>query len=281
MSKVNEIVTGLIIEKLEAGVVPWHKPWQGSAPKSFATKKAYRGINTLLLGFNAYECPFYATFRQIKEKGGSIKKGEKGHLVVFYKWIDRDTVQVDDTGAPVINSIPFLRYYKVFNLEQCEGIDYSKYIPVPKEIDTIQECESIVDSFSDMPEIIHGGARAYYMSSQDKIGMPEKNTFDDAESFYDSLFHEMVHSTGHSSRLSRKGIVVNNSFGSTDYSKEELIAEIGAAFLCNGTGIVDRTIDNSASYIQSWIRALKQDKTKKLVITAASQAQKAVDYITA
>lgn len=275
--KIYEIITNQIIEKLEAGVIPWEKPWDGDyAPKNFASGKAYRGINTILLGMQPFSCPYWATFKQIKDKKGTVKKGAKSTMVVFWKWVEMKKDEDDESTTK--KEVPFLRYYRVFNLEQTEGIEWEKTIEhEEREITPIEECENVVRDFESMPEVKHGGGSAFYSPLEDYIQVPEMNDFKSSEGYYSTMFHEMVHSTGHESRLNRSGITDHNSFGSKDYSKEELVAEIGASFLCGFTGIKNETIDNSASYIKSWLRALKNDV--KMVVRASGQAQKAVDYI--
>jgi len=276
-NKVYEIITNEIIKKLEDGVIPWERPWDGMyTPKNFASGKEYRGINTILLGMQMYDSPFWATFKQIQNNYGRIKKGEKSTIVVFWKWLE---VKDDDSDNPeATKEIPFLRYYRVFNLEQTEGIPWEKCMQFEeRKFNPIDTCTNIVICFKDKPEIKLGGGRAYYSPIEDKLQIPIQSDFKSSEGYYSTLFHELVHSTGHVSRLNRKSIVDHNPFGSKEYSKEELIAEIGAAFLCSFTGIKNETIDNSASYIQSWLRVLKEDC--KMIVIAAGQAQKAVDYI--
>ena len=173
--------------------------------------------------------------------------------------------------------MPFLRYYTVFNIEQAEGVEVPKDEPLP-ELSPIAECERIAERMPNPPKIeFDGGNRAFYRPLNDSVHLPLRKVFLSAEEYYSTLFHELVHSTGHGSRLNRPGIQDVN-FGSEKYSKEELIAEIGAAFLCGTTGIEKKTIQNSAAYVQNWLNALKDDK--KLVVLAAAQAQKAVDYVT-
>ncbi|MGD0283227.1 MAG: zincin-like metallopeptidase domain-containing protein, partial [Dissulfurispiraceae bacterium] len=169
------------------------------------------------------------------------------------------------------------RYYNVFNAEQCEGLKIEAIGTEEREFAPIEICMATVAAMPNSPEIKHGDQKAYYVPTMDYVNMPKPETFASAEEYYSVLFHELTHSTGHRSRLNRKGITVNNGFGSADYGKEELIAEMGAAFLCGCTGIENRTLDNSAAYVQGWIKAIKEDK--RIVITAAAAAQKAADYI--
>lgn len=263
---VYEIVTEKIIEKLEKGVIPWRKPWVNGMAVNWKTQRAYRGINTMLL-----EPGEYATFKQIKEAGGKIKKGAKSEIVVFWKWIEKE----DEDGE--IEKIPFLRYYRVFEINsQVEGLE-SKRSDEVFEHDPIEEGERIIEGFMDKPTISWVSGSAYYQPFPDHVNVPPMKDFEKVEEYYSTIFHELVHSTGHKSRLNRKEVTGTHAFGSEDYSREELVAEMGAAMLCGVTGIDNSTIDNSASYIQSWLRALKEDK--KMVVTAGQRAQKAVDYI--
>lgn len=264
---VYEMVTNQIIEKLESGVVPWRKPWTSASAVNWVTQKAYRGINVMLL-----EPGEYATFKQISEAGGKVKKGESGHIVVFWKWLEKE----NDEGK--IEQIPMLRYYKVFEINtQVEGLESKRKDIQEFENDPVEEAEKIVNGYINAPTYSFQPGEAYYQPFFDKITMPPIKHFHSANEFYSTLFHEMIHSTGHKSRLNREGITAKASFGSELYSKEELVAEMGAAMLCGISGIVNETIDNSASYINGWLRALKNDK--RLVVTAAAQAQKASDLI--
>ena len=259
---VYKIVTEKIIEKLESGVVPWRKPWQSAV--SWESQKPYRGINTMLLDSGEY-----ATFNQIKKAGGKVKKGAKSHMVVFWKWLD-----VEEGGEE--KRIPFLRYYKVFEINtQCEGLK-SRRKDKPADHNPIKEAEKIKEGYRDCPPITFAPGGAFYIPSKDIISLPPISEFYKTEGYYSTMFHEIIHSTGHAKRLNREGITAKASFGSEIYSREELVAEIGAAMLCGVCGI-DNTIDDSASYIQSWINALKGDH--RLVVHAAAQAQKAADYV--
>lgn len=274
---VAEIITEQIIDRLEAGTIPWRKPWTPlagpGAPRNLVSGKPYRGINVLLLASQPFSSPYWLTFKQTQDKGGNIRKGEKGTAVVFWNW-----VEVEDTETGEEKSIPFMRYYTVFNLEQTEGIeDPPSPAAIEKPFSPIQAAENIIAAMPQCPEIRHIGNQAYYKPSLDFVNMPQQATFHQEEGYYCTLFHELSHSTGHFSRLARKGVTEPIAFASHEYSKEELIAELTAAFLCAETGIEQITIDNSAAYIQSWLKELKNDKT--LVILAAGQAQKATDFI--
>lgn len=272
MSKVYELVTQKIIEKLEKGAVPWKKPFAERQAVNWLTQRPYRGINTLLLDGGEY-----ATYKQIIEHGGQVKKGEKSHIVVFFKWIEIE--QEKEDGESEVKKIPLLRYYRVFEINtQCKGLESRRKDEI-FDHNPIEKAERIVQGYSNAPKISHVSGRAYYSPLEDRVNVPNKRDFEKVEDYYSVLFHELIHSTGHKSRLNREGIVslANNPFGSEEYSKEELIAEIGASMLCGVVGIEHATLDNTTAYIQGWLKALKNDK--RLIILASQQAQKASDYI--
>lgn len=273
-SSVYEIITDRILEKLRDGVVPWQKPWAGNQawPKSLGSGKRYRGVNCFLLACLDFEQPWFVTFNQAKSMGGSVKKGAKGFPVVFWtEWETRDKSTGEETKVPV------LRYYTVFNVDQCDGVTYEPIAQPTFAHDPIAEAEAIMERTAVRPSVVHGMGRACYSPIADRIEMPQVERFEKREHYYSVLFHELTHSTGHADRLKRDGIVNPSMFGSDPYAKEELIAEMGAAFLCGECGIVDRTIDNSAAYIDGWRSRLSKDP--KLVVQAAAAAQKSTDLI--
>lgn len=264
-ASIYEMVTNRIIEKLEQGIIPWRKPWVNGGAVNWKTQKAYRGINTMLLDEGEY-----ATFNQIKEAGGKVKKGAKSSFIVFWKWLEKE-----DNGE--IEKIPFLKYYRVFEINtQVEGLQ-SKRAAKTFDHDPIEAAEKVYKGYINGPRFTFEQKGAWYKPSLDLINVNPIKDFTKAEEFYSTLFHEMIHSTGHTSRLNRDGITGTVKFGSQDYSKEELVAEFGASMLCGVAGIENRTIENSTAYIQSWLKQLKNDKT--LLVKASSQAQKAADYI--
>jgi len=278
MNKAYEIITETIIEKLEQGTVPWHQPWSNEAVKNLISKREYRGINVFLLGASRYANPYWLTFRQAKQLGGHVKKGERSTPVVFWKWLERERDN-PDTGETETVSTPLLRYYRVFNVEQCEGIPAEK-VPTlenARDFRPIEEAERVVQEMPQRPIIQHEAAQAFYRPSADVVNMPAPKLFTGDEEYYSTLFHELTHATGHESRLKRLETDKLAAFGGKDYSQEELVAEMGSAFLCGHCGIAERIIDNSAAYIQGWLRRLRNDKS--LVVFAAAQAQKAVDFI--
>ena len=272
MSKVYEIITNQILDQLKTGVIPWRKPWVNSGEiQNFVSKKAYTGINPFLLNSAGYSCPHWVTYKQAKQLKGNVKKGEKGQMIIFFKM---SPYKDKNTGED--KNIPILRYYTVFNLEQTEGIDWEKS-ESSRTHSPIKNCENLVKGFADKPGI-KNGPQAFYSPSQDRIEIPAPELFINDAGYYSTLFHELSHSTGHINRLNRETLTSNNAhFGSHEYSKEELVAEFSAAMLCGVAGIEQATIDNSAAYIKSWSQRLRQDS--KLIIQAASKAQRAADYI--
>ncbi len=279
MASVFEIITEKILSHLDNGVIPWRKPWNGKAgiPRNLVTGKPYRGINLFLLMAACYSSPYWLTFKQFQDKGGSIKKGEKSSLVIFWKFLEIEEVN-KETGNLDKKEIPILRYYRVFNVLQTEGMDYSQPVASTNSLDPIAQAEALVEAFKDKPEIKHGFTKACYRPSEDLIKMPLLNSFISQEEYYSTLFHECVHSTGNPKRLDRPTLTESQGFGSESYAQEELVAEMGAAYLCGISGISQSTIENSASYIKGWRDTIAKDP--KLVIMAAAQAQKAVTYIT-
>jgi antirestriction protein ArdC len=279
---VYEIITERILEKLEQGTVPWHKPWSaGGAPRNLVSGKEYRGVNIFLLGCQGFTSPYWLTFKQAKQLGGSVRKGEHGTPCILWKWINRKNENTE-TGDTETKQIPLVRYYNVFNVEQCDGISHARLEveqDEPEPFNPIESAERIVASYPKPPSISEDGrGAAYYRPMTDSIHMPEQETFDSEDHYYGTLFHEMAHSTGHESRLARPGVSNPIRYGSHDYSQEELVAEMGAAFLAAEAGIdAEGLMDNSAAYVASWLKALRNDK--KLVVFAGAQAQKAVDHI--
>ena len=271
-NKVYQKVTERIIEKLEQGEVPWHMPWSSELPKNLVSGKTYRGINVFLLGSMGYSSPHWLTFKQTDSLGGHVNKGEKSTMVVFWKMWERENTDGEK------ESIPVLRYFKVFNVDQVSlPAEEMPASPGKNDIEPIPAARGIIGSWNQCPQITHGEPQAYYRPSTDVVNMPQPEVFKGAEEYYSTLFHELSHSTGHESRLNRPGITELTGFGTRDYSKEELIAEMGAAFLCAVTGIEDRILDNSAAYIQGWLKKLGSDP--KLVVLAAAAAQRAADHI--
>lgn len=267
-----ERITDRIIALLEHGTVPWHKPWKVNTglPRNLISHRPYRGINVFLLMAMGYESPHWLTFRQAIQLGGTVKKGEKACPVVFWK-----PMKVEDEKSGEKRKIPLLRLYHVFNVSQCEGL---KAAPKADEVPIVAtKPAEIVAKMPKRPVIKHGMKQAYYSLQDDTVGMPARERFTTEEVYYATLFHELIHATGHEKRLKRGSLSESGGFGSDPYCREELVAETGAAFLCGQAEIVERTIDNSAAYLRGWLDQLKSDKT--LIVQAAAQAQKAADFI--
>lgn len=284
--KVFAIVTERITKMLESGTIPWRKPWKAGTltrPVNIEGRE-YNGINFFMLSTLPYTQPIFLTMNQIKKMGGRIKEGEeKKHFPVFFwKWLsfDKDKNGNDRDDA---YKVPMCRYTLVWNVEQVDGIKIpAKFLP--SETDTvvhnpIEDAEAIVNGYKDGPKITtKAGDSAHYIPFMDTVVMPEMGQFEKVEGYYSTLFHELAHSTGHAKRLNRKELVDANAFGSHAYSVEELCAEMGAAYMCAHAGI-DNTLENSAAYIASWLKALQNNP--RMVMTAAARAQKAFNHIVA
>jgi len=273
---VYQIVTDRIMALLESGTIPWRKPWKGGEPpQNLISRKPYRGINIFILNATRFGSPYWLSFRQVQGIGAMVRKGEKAFPVVFWKMLDRHS---EESESEKKNRVPLLRYYNVFNIDQCDKVNPSLLPkPVTKEFEPIEHCEKLVAAMPKPPKVVHGGGRAMYSPAEDMVTMPNAASFDSPEFYYSTLFHELTHSTGHTSRLGRPGITEPIRFGSDPYSREELVAEMGAAFLCGHCGIENRTIQESAAYIRGWLDCLRNDR--KLMVHAAAQAQKAGDFI--
>lgn len=282
-------VTERIIAQLEQGIIPWHKPWIGSATEavSHITGKPYSILNQILLG----EAGEFATFKQITENGGHIKKGSKARLVVFWKLlqgVERDAsgnIVTDGDGTPVKKVIPFLKAYHVFNLlNDTEGISCKYYKPAEIPTDhaqRIEQAEQVFTGYIDRSgvKVKHEQqGRAFYSPMTDSITLPLIEQFTDSAEYYSTAFHEAAHSTGHASRLNREGVQGIAAFGSDTYSKEELTAELSAASILHTLGLeTSGSFTNSAAYIQNWLKALRNDK--HLLVSASTRAEKAVALI--
>ncbi|MEP7128044.1 MAG: ArdC-like ssDNA-binding domain-containing protein [Chitinophagales bacterium] len=276
-----QAITDAIIERLEAGTAPWRMPWttaDGSLPKSLTTGKAYRGINPFLLLMSAaakgYSSPLWGTYKAITEKGGQVRKGEKGTTIVFWKRFP--TKELDEAGNP--KQAMVLRVYTVFNVEQADGL----VLPAPDvdaepvDHDPIAECEAAIAPYlADLASVRRDGTRAFYVPATDALTVPPLNAHESPEEFYSTMFHEIAHSTGHTSRLDRPTFAGHTT--AQAYGKEELVAELGAAMLAGILGVSPAVIDNSAAYLADWIKTLRGDN--KLVVQAAAQAQRAADLV--
>jgi len=267
-TKVHEYVTQRMIEILSKGTVPWRKPWTGEPirPTNLSTMKPYNGCNRWLLdpSVNGYTSPYWVTFKQAGTLGGSVKRGEKSSMIVFWKWIE---------DKKTLKRFPFLRYTNVWNLEQCEGLQAPANVRDVHNHERSTDCESVFANWSNkclLKEADQG--RCFYTPATDTITMQPLERFESRDAYYSTLFHEMIHATGHKSRLDRL------DHGKSAYAREELIAEMGAQFLCEHMGINNASlIHNSASYIADWIKHLQNDSN--LIVSASSKADKAVNLI--
>lgn len=272
MGKFNiyQAVTDRIIAQLEKGIIPWHKPWSGvSGAFNRVSGKSYSMLNQMLLSQEGE----YATFKQWTQLGGKIKKGAKSEIVVFWKMLEVE----EDNGDK--KKIPLLRYINVFHISQVEGV---KSVVETHDHDGIVDGDELIKDYSERADIEiveKTGDKACYYPTIDRITVPAKNQFENVAEFYSTVFHEMVHSTGAASRLNRHAEDETDfSFGSQGYSKEELVAEIGASMLMNHLGIeTEETFENSAAYIKGWLSKLKGDN--KFIVSAAGKAEKAAKYI--
>ena len=265
-------ITDRIIAQMEEGIIPWHKPWISGKAISRTTGEPYSLLNQMLLGRPGE----YLTFKQCQDAGGKIKKGEKASIVVFWKWIETED---EETGEK--KEVPFLRYYNVFHISQCEGVTakHAAETALPDGAEPIAAAQEIIYDYLDREDVKlfhHEGDRAFYRPSTDEIVLPICKQFFSTAEYYSTVYHELVHSTSHAKRLNR----LNQAafFGIEDYSKEELIAEIGAAALVNHCGIeTSSSFRNSAAYIQNWLSVLRNDK--RFIVSAAGKAEKAVQFI--
>lgn len=291
---IYKMVTDKIVAEMEKGIIPWQKPWKrvkGCKPMEFnfggcishTTGRAYSWLNQMMLGLRAGE---WLTFNQCKAEGGCVKAGEKASTVVFWAFIEK-AEKNEETGEETIKKIPYLKCYKVFHIDQCTGIKPKFEDVKPAEateedtesIETVEAAENIINTYFEREDCtlnVCDSNEAYYMPAFDKVVVPSMKQYDEQAEYYSTLFHEMTHSTGHASRLNRLEKKV--AFGSEEYSKEELVAEMGSAMLVATAGIdCEKAFRNSVGYLQGWLKALSNDN--KLIVVAAGKAEAAVKYI--
>lgn len=277
-------ITDQIIAELEKGVRPWHKPWAAghvAGPVSRPLRgngKPYSGINVIMLWPTAmergYSAPIWMTFKQAKELGAHVRKGEKGALVVYASTFTK--TEANENGEEVERDIPFLKGYTVFNVEQIDGLPAhytASHAPRLNPEQRIERAEAFFAATG--ADVRHGGDRAFYAPGPDFVQMPPFESFRNAGAYYGTLAHELTHWTRHKSRLDRD--FGQKRFGDNAYAMEELVAELGAAFLCADLELVPQIRDDHAPYIAGWLKALKDDK--RAIFTAASHAQKAADFL--
>ncbi|GAB3843026.1 ArdC family protein [Hymenobacter jeollabukensis] len=273
---VYQIVTDRVIAALEAGQIAWRKPWHAAygLPRNYVSGRAYTGINAFLLHLVG-GTPFFLTFRQARELGGNIRKGAKGMPVIYYNVTTRTDKQTGEEEKK-----PFIKYYTVFSVDDVEGVDIVlPEQPQDRAHEPLAAAEALVANWATCPRIEHGGSQAYYAPGPDFVHVPRPETFTSGEAYYSTLFHELTHATGHASRLDRPDLTeALRPSGRASYAREELTAEMGAAFLCGHAGLdPSATLENTAAYLQFWLEQLRGDK--KLVVQAASRAQRAAEFI--
>lgn len=279
---IYQIVTDQIIALLEKGTIPWRKQWTSpELPANAFTKREYRGFNLLYLSCLPYELPRFLTWKQIHEVGGSVKHGEHGHMIVY--WQIKKCVSSEETTIPNEKEPKpkmLLRYYKVFNISQCYDLpETMTTLPALGSITSslpVHECEAIIQGMPNKPRIHTEGSQPCYVPSIDMVRMPHQNQFESASAYFGTLFHELVHSTGHKSRLHRD-LADLHSMRTDSYAAEELTAEVGACFLNRHAGILSTEVENSTAYISGWLTRLRNDK--RFILQASAKAQQAVDYI--
>ena len=282
MAKANvyDMITDRIIAELEKGQIPWQKPWTGVKDGAYnrITKRPYSLLNQMLLQ-HAGE---YATFKQWQDLGGHVRKGEKSEIVVFWKIFESKETN-PDTGEIEVKKIPLLRYYNVFHISQVDGVEPLAPEQLNDEVEPIETGDKIITEYINREHLNFiecKSNKAYYSPSSDTVVVPLKEQFQLINEWYSTTFHELSHSSGHKSRLNRLQTNAIASFGSEDYSREELCAEISSATLMNITGIeLPKTFRNSTAYIQNWLQVLRNDN--KFIVSASSKAEKAVNYILA
>ncbi|NOT53693.1 MAG: DUF1738 domain-containing protein, partial [Deltaproteobacteria bacterium] len=272
---VYDTITQQILTQLEQGTVPWRKPWASrGVPRNLLSLKPYRGINVWLLLSRPYPSPYWCTFKQVQEIGGTVRKGEKGTAVVFWKFADKEQNEGRDQHDSRPSTAPLVRTYTIFNSEQCTlpaSLTDRIAAVIGETPEPMTACERIIANMPHPPTIEYGGDHACYRPLFDTVTVPHPAQFVAPAHFFSTLYHELCHSTGHLNRLARPGVTEGARFASHAYSQEELVAEFGAAFLCGVSGIAPQIIDNAAAYISHWSECLRNDKT--LLIHAASHAQ--------
>ena len=285
---VYQIITDRITEKLSQGIIPWKRGYTTHIPQNYATKKPYRGINALLLGMTGHRHPYFLTYKQAQALGGHVMKGATSEIAVYYqmryldpiknKWVSAS----DDKPLPKnCKVIPLLKYYRVFNIEDVADLEFdSSEQPTITDDLLLDDLEIGYQPFRSVTglQLKTNYPKACYQPRLDTVCMPSIQHYHTTSGYFKTLYHELVHATGHENRLARAGVTDLIQFGSHNYSKEELIAELGSCFLMGIKGFAnDEQLTNSAAYIDSWLKKLKDDK--KFIVEAAAEAQKAVDYI--
>jgi antirestriction protein ArdC len=289
---VYQMVTDRVIEQMQQGIIPWHQPWTGAGlleggAINYVSRKPYSLLNQFLLGRDGE----WLTFKQIQERKGRIKRGVKAHFVVFYQMnVKQETVKVKNEQGEIEERtkekcIPVLRYYNVFHIDECEGIE-SKVQQVEQQpenqLQPVERAEQVINSYVERENLKFNNQSisgdAYYSPMRDEVVVPKLSQYQIAEEYYSTTFHELTHSTMKEGRCNRRQDGAIAAFGGEDYSREELVAELGSAMLCKQVGIdCEKAFKNSVAYIQCWMKALKNDN--KAIVWAAARAEKAAKYI--
>jgi antirestriction protein ArdC len=275
---VYEVVTARVLKQLEAGVVPWRKTWTTGLPKSLATGREYRGVNLLLLGAADFSSAYWLTYREAQRLGGHVRKGERATPVIYWKWRTPEEMARLTAEKGIANPAPCVPFTSaVFNLDQVEGVQAPAGECSGNGEGRLSIAEQIIGRMSDAPEIAHGVAKnPAYQPGADRIVLPHLSQFENADEYYATLFHELVHATGHPRRLNR--FAASEGEPIERISFEELVAELGASFLCAFAGLSNPTTDElQASYVADWAKVFRSDA--QILVRAASTAQKAVDFI--
>lgn len=276
-SDIYSLVNDRILASLEKGVVPWRRPWNGQLPTNYDSGREYRGINILTLGIaemvRSYTSPYWITYRQAQKHGGHIKKGERATYIVFS---DKKIKEIEkEDGSKELKTWHLIRSFPVFNLEQTEGVPKKEATQaLEPDRDLVEVANHVISNMPNPPSYRESGSSAYYMPASDLVNLPPMAAFKTTEGYAATKFHEYAHSTGHKSRLNRPGIMDVASFGGEKYSFEELIAELTSSYLCARLGI-DNTLENSAAYIQNWLKVLRNDKS--MLLKASGKATAAAD----
>ncbi|GHA81843.1 ArdC family protein [Pontibacter akesuensis] len=289
LDQLAQQVTSEIMAQLEQGKVPWQKPWTSyGLPKNYLSGRHYEGFNAFYLHYITEErnftTPYFLTFKQAQELGGHVRKGEKGTPVIYWKTSKGKAgksaagQEEEEKEGHAKTFVPFI--WTVFNLDQVEGVDFALPAPLERtEVQLLAACQRVVEHFPlPQPRIAHGGLQAYYAPETDRVQLPERKRFNSSQAYHATLFHELIHATGHPARLNRfRDQGKAGRFGDENYGKEELIAEMGASFLCAFTGIKEEVFHNSVAYLQGWMRVFKADRT--MLVYASARAFKAATFI--
>ena len=282
-------VTNKIIALIENGVAPWRRTWSTyGLARNYVTRHIYTGINLILMNNTPHPIPYFMTWKQVKDMGGKVRKDTKAEMAIYFNMyykdcydhtLDKEEAYKRRTAGEEIQVLKFIRYYNVFNIADIEGIKFEIPEIESRPNEKIVWCENIIENMPNSPELKSiDGNRAFYSPALDFVNMPDIKQFETPEDYYATFFHELTHATGHASRLAREEVMDPVTFGSKAYSREELVAEMGASFLCSTVQIdYDSITEKSVAYLAGWLQVLREDS--KFIFKAATEAQKAVDYI--